>query len=333
MEFPRSQTLRLDSDALVAEELEKRRTRFRVLVCINGQDSSYEGLKLAAELGRKNPLDVVLLYVRRVDQGLNSGGLQVRVARQNMLDWGLELPGIQYLKRGHEILLEHGFGGQDWVPMHSHTDVFGDPLGDNKIEFRSGKNRRIILKLKIAPTVTSGILDQYELGPYNLVILGPPKRWSSGLGSFTHPSTVEKAAKLSPCSVLTVKKAIDENLGILICTDGTDRSTRAMRQSAVFASSLGRAITIMSIAPERGKLQTAERRVRAAKLALEKMGIEKVDTMTAVGKPAEEIVAVSDGFGMVIVADSGQSRLMRFLRGSTAFDVMHHAGTSVMVVR
>ena len=54
MEFPRSQTLRLDSDALVAEELEKRRTRFRVLVCINGRDSSYEGLKLAAELGRKN---------------------------------------------------------------------------------------------------------------------------------------------------------------------------------------------------------------------------------------------------------------------------------------
>ena len=36
---------------------------------------------------------------RPIDQGLQSGGLQVRLARQNMLDAGFELPGVRHLKQ------------------------------------------------------------------------------------------------------------------------------------------------------------------------------------------------------------------------------------------
>ena len=187
-----------DHHAEMLEQREMRRERFRILVCINGRDSSYEGLKLAAEIGRDNPCDIILLYVRRIDQGMSSGGLQVRLARQNMLDWGLELPGIEYLRRGYEMLLDQGYMTKDWRSKYSHTDIFGDPLGDNKVEYRSGRQKRIILKLKTAPTVSSGILDQYELGPYNLIIMGPPKRWRGEFKSFIEPSTVQKVAMLSP---------------------------------------------------------------------------------------------------------------------------------------
>ena len=78
---------------------ERRRNRFRILVCIDGTDASYDGIRFAAKIGYRSECDIILLYVRPIDQGLRSGGLQVRVARENMLDWGLELPGIRNLKK------------------------------------------------------------------------------------------------------------------------------------------------------------------------------------------------------------------------------------------
>ncbi len=328
-----SHILKTDHGLDVSEERERRRKQFRILVCVNGTDKSYEGLNLAAEIGRKNPCDIILLYVRRIDQGLNSGGLQVRIARQNMLDWGLELPGVQYLRRGYEILLDLGYARKDWRSRHSHTDVFGDPLGDNKIDFQSGKNKRITLKLKTAPTVSSGILDQYELGPYNLIIMGPPKRWRGELRTFIEPSTVQKVAMLSPCSVLSVKAPLEPGSGFLICVDGTEKSTKAMKQAAVLAYNLKRPITLVSVARDRDSYTQTRQILDVAQQGLNDLGIADVETIAATGEPVDEILAIADQFGIIVVADSGQSRLMRFFRGSTAFDIMGRAPVSVMIVR
>ena len=55
---------------------EERRKKFRILVCLDGTEESYEGVKIAKEIGASDDCDIVLLYVRTVDQGLRSGGLQ-----------------------------------------------------------------------------------------------------------------------------------------------------------------------------------------------------------------------------------------------------------------
>ncbi len=322
-----------DHHAEMLEERERRHERFRILVCINGTDPSYEGLNFAAEIGRDNPCDIIILYVRRIDQGLNSGGLQLRIARQNMLDWGLELPGIQYLQRGYEALLDQGYMTRDWRSKHSHTDIFGDPLGDNKIEYRSGQRKRIILKLKTAPTVSSGILDQYELGPYNLIILGPPKRWRGEFKSFIEPSTVQKVAMLSPCSVLTVRGSLDNKKGFLICTDGSEHCTKSMKQAAVLADNLKRPLTVMSIAREESQLPLIKSRLNVAKQQLKDIGIKNVKTIARAGEPVDEVLAIAKRFGMNVVADSGKSRMKRFLKGSVAFNIMGQASGSVMNVR
>lgn len=315
------------------EELEERHKRFRILVCINGTDPSYEGLHFAAEIGLKNPCDIILLYVRRTDQGLNSGGLQVRIARQNMLDWGLELPGIEYLRHGYDMLFDLGYMTMEWRSKASHTDIFGDPLGDNKVEYRSGRRKRIILKLKTAPTVASGILDQYELGPYNLIIMGPPKHWRSGIKSFIEPSTVQKVAMLSPCSVLTVRGSINNKKGFLICTDGTEHCTKSMKQAAVLAHNLKRPITLFSVAHETKDIPLVNNRLKAAKIVLGDMGIKNVKTITRTGDCMDELMDLSKKFGIVVVADSGKSRLKRFLKGNVAFNVMGNAPVSVLNVR
>lgn len=311
---------------------EERRARFRILVCVNGTDPSYEGIDLAADLGKREACDIILLYVRRIDQGLNSGGLQVRVARQNMLEWGLELPGIQYLKRGRDMLLERGFLGQSWDERIDHTDVFGDPLGDNKVEYRSDNGRSIVLKLKTAPDVSSGILDQYELGPYNLIIMGPPKRWRGELRSFLEPSSVQKIAMLAPGSVLTVRGSCRGD-GYLLCTDGNARSLDAMRQGAVLAHFAGEPVRILSVAADQTEVAALEAKVQAFKGELEADDIAVADTAVAVGDPAPAIVEAGKSSSVIVVSDSGKSRVTRFLAGSVAFDVMGQATTSVLNIR
>lgn len=315
-------------EALRAE----RRTRFRILVCVNGTDPSYEGIELAAALGKHEACDIILLYVRRVDQGLNSGGLQVRVARQNMLEWGLELPGIQYLQRGRDMLMERGFLGEKWVERIDHTDVFGDPLGDNKVEYRAANNRSIVLKLKTASDVASGILDQYELGPYNLIIMGPPKRWRGGLRSYLEPSAVQKIAMLAPGSVLTVRDP-DWGKGHLLCTDCSRRSLGAIRRGAVLAHFCGETVSLLSVAQEESSVARLEAGIRAFRRDLETDGITVTDATVAVGEPVSTIVEAGRSKSVIVVSDSGKSKLKRFLVGSVAFDVMGRATTSVLNVR
>ena len=46
-----------------------RKNRFRILVCIDGSDECYQSLRYAARLGGGVDADIVLLYVRPVDQG------------------------------------------------------------------------------------------------------------------------------------------------------------------------------------------------------------------------------------------------------------------------
>ncbi len=313
-------------------EFERRRDRFRILVCLNGTEPSYDGIKLAAEIGHADECDIILLYVRRIDQGLNSGGLQVGVARQNMLDWGLDLPGIRYLKTGLEKLVGEGNLERDWKIMASHTDVFGDPLGDNKVEYRSPSGKSIVLKLKLAVDVTTGILDQYELGPYNLIITGPPKRWRGKYGALQDPSTVQKVAMLAPCSVLANRGA-SHGKGFLICTDGSEHSEYSMRQAAVLAHHIGEPITLLSIAKSKSDARTVKKQLTAAADKLKADGLDVVRTVVPVGKPAEKILDAGKKFRLIVVADSGKSRLKRFIVGSVAFDVMGTSENSVLNVR
>ena len=270
--------------------------------------------------------------MRPADQGLRTGGLQLRVARENMLDWGLELPSVKYLKQGFEMLMEAGHMAEEWDTVHTHTDVWGDPLGDNKIEYRHESGKSIVLKLKTAPDVVSGILDQYELGPYNLMTLGEPSRWQGEIRSFWDAGVVQKVAMLSPCSVLVAREGA-ERTGFLICTDGSEQSFEAARRAAVLAHYCDSPITLFSVTPDHEGQSQAEEVVARAKAMLEDLDIPVAGTAVGVGDPVEQIVEAGAGHGVIVVSDSGKSRLKRFLAGSVAFGVMGRAKTSVLNVR
>ncbi len=311
---------------------EWRSHRFRILVCIDGSDESYECLRYAAEIGNSDECDIILCHVRPIDQGLRTGGLQVRVARENMLDWGLELPGVRYLKKGLDILINEEGMLDGWDATTTTRAVWGDPLGDTKTEYRSENGKSIVLKLKVAPDAASGILDQYELGPYNLMIMGRPSRWKGELSSFVNAGVVQKVTMLSPCSAMIVRPHHGDK-GHLICADGSDHSMEAVRRDAVLAKHCGIPITLLSVALDMEERSQAEDTVQLAKHTLEQMNIEVAETLVSVGRPMETILEAGKDHDLIVVSDSGKGRLKRFLTGSIAFGVMGNSETSVLNVR
>ena len=90
-------------------------------------DDSFITVRFAARLAPNDDCDIIVLYVRPVDQGLWSGGLQVRLARQNMMEAGFELPGVRDLKKALDILKEEGIDAESWPREASQQDAWGDP--------------------------------------------------------------------------------------------------------------------------------------------------------------------------------------------------------------
>ena len=310
----------------------QRRNRFRILACVDGSDESFVTVRAAAKLAASDDSDIIVLYVRPIDQGLHSGGLQVRLARQNMMDAGFELPGVSYLKRALEILKEEGIDADSWPRLVDHQDAWGDPAGDNKAEYRSPEGRSVVLKLKTAPDVAVGILDQYELGPYNLMILGEPSRWRSELKSFFDAGIVQTVTNMAPCSVLVARPS-RERTGFFICTDGTSRSMQAVRRSAVLAHVMNEPITLFSVAPNQASKAAAEEAVANSRALLKAMKIPVAETKTAIGNAALEIVEAGSHHNVIVVSDEGRSRLQRLFKGSVASEVVRQARTSVLDVR
>ncbi len=310
----------------------QRRNRFRILACIDGTDESYDTVRYAANLAASDDCDLIILFVRPIDQGLHSGGLQVRLARQNMMEAGFELPGVRHLKQALGVLKDMGIDPESWSKETDTQDAWGDPAGDTKVEYKSPEGRSVVLKLKTAPDVANGILDQYELGPYNLMVLGEPSRWRGEFKAFFDAGIVQQVTTLAPCSVLVVRKG-PEKTGFFICTDGSSRAMQAVRRSAVLAHVTGEPITLFSVADSEQGRGAAEEAVANARALLKAMKIPVQDSKVAVGNPVEEIVERGSLYKIIVVTDEGRTKFQRLFKGSVATDVVRRARTSVLDVR
>jgi len=310
----------------------QRRNRFRILACIDGTDEAFVTVRFAAMLAPSDECDIIVLYVRPVDQGLWSGGLQLKLARQNMMEAGFELPGVRDLRKALDILKEEGIDAESWPKEASHQEAWNDPAGDTKVEYKSPEGRAVVLKLKTAPDVANGILDQYELGPYNLMILGEPSRWRTEFKALLDAGIVQQVITMAPCSVLVARNSLERE-GFFICTDGTSRSMQAVRRAAVLAHASGSPITLFSVARDEEGRPAAEEAVANAKALLKAMKINVAATRTAIGKPAEEIIEAGSLYKVIVVTDDGRSRIQRLWRGSIATEVVQGARTSVLDVR
>jgi nucleotide-binding universal stress UspA family protein len=162
--------------------------------------------------------------------------------------------------------------------------------------------------------------------------MGPPKRWRGEIRSMRQPSSVQKVAMLAPSSVLTVRGPLTGG-GFLLCTDGTAQSAGALRRGAVLAHCCGEPASILAVAKDDSETAALERKVKSFKADLEARGITVDDATVAVGDPVPAIIEAGKSKSVIVVSDSGKSKITRFLVGSVAFDVMGKSETSVLNVR
>lgn len=307
--------------------------RYRFLVCLDGSEESFRGLRYAAKLGSGNDVGIVLLYIRSIDRALSYDRLRDRPKGDNLLAWADEVPGAMYLAKGRDLLVELGIMSTDWSEEVDHVPVAGDPVGDNKVVFRSDTGKEVVLKLKVASDIATGILDQTKIRDYDLIILGSAYTWrDSAMGGQWSAAVIEKVVKEAPCSVL-VARDLEVGHGHLICTNGSERATDVVRADAVLANRCQCPVSLISVAANESKEAEARRHIEEATSMLAGLGIEVQDALTPVGEPVREIVEAGPDYSLIVVSDSDVSGLQRFLSGSVPMKVLKEAYNSVMIAR
>ena len=135
---------------------------------------------------------------------------------------------------------------------------------------------------------------------------------------------------------------------VLVATDGSEHSMKAVQQGLELAEKQGAQVTLMSVAyyvPDyleemppniREKLENEARAALKKGKALFDAKNLPVETVMEAGLvPANLIIAKAqdDKFDRIIIGSTGQNALERILMGSTAAKVVAHAPCEVTVVR
>lgn len=306
---------------------------FSILVCIDGSDESYTALKYAVRIGSGMDADLTLLYVRPIDQEMVTGGLQFSVARENMLEWGLDLPGMKSLKKARDRLIELEWLGEDWKQEFSNTSVAGDPLGDNITVYVGEDGRCITLKLMVADTVEHGILDECELGEYNITIIAKPdSNEPAGLGYIE--AEVADSIALKHSGTVLVTRALEESHGHLLCVTDDEGSIEGALKDAEIAARCMCPIYLFSVATDESELEAAYTAIANAKKAIEAVGITAAGEKAVIGDPVSKIVEEGLQHSVIVLCRSRPKTGWRRLFGiSTWHKVLASAKNSVMIVR
>lgn len=304
----------------------------RILICIGGGPEALAGLGFAARINERECSDIALLYVRPVDSGLTSGGLEVRVARENMLDWGLELPGFTQLRQARDILAELGEikegSGGEWT----HRDLSGDPAGEYMIRYESPCGGQVSLRLRAAEDVTSAVVDEATRFCFDLLIVGgsqeaPPTGFRKLL---SRKSLALRLAAHAPCSVL-VARNLRPDQGVLICVNDSERSLAMLPKAARFAAACGCPVTVVSVAEDETGMEAARKAANHAATHFREQGLTLRDVLTPVGDPVATIVEMGAPMSVIVVGESDKPWFAR--TACVAHAVAEHAANSVLVVK
>jgi nucleotide-binding universal stress UspA family protein len=319
-----------DSDSAETGLLDKV---FRILVCIDGTEESYRGLRYAVRLARGFDTDITLLYVRKVDKALSSEGLDMRITRENMLDWGIELPGKDALNRGLETLKELGYLEGEWNTDTTHIDNRGDPVGDNMVEYTNCNGRKVCLKLMVAPSAELGIIDEAESGKYDITIVSQNDEDVESDKGFKFSSSVsQRIATESETSVI-VAKALEENQGHLVCLSGSVASLNMARNDAIMAIRCNCPVYLFTVVPDEESMEKGQAIIDEARMVIEEAGYSIAGEKIGVGDKVEQIVEEGKKHSLIVLSGEHKIGFKRFFKSSLLFKVLENAHNSVMIRR
>ncbi|WP_319469867.1 universal stress protein [uncultured Pseudodesulfovibrio sp.] len=311
--------------------MKEENTRLRILICIGGGPEAYAGIKFAARLSQQSCADIALLYVRPLDSGLKSGGMEVRVARENLLDWGLELPGMRHLRTARDILLELGEISKESADAWQHREISGDPAGEYVRKYYNPCGGTISLRLRISSDVTSAVVDEAERLGADIVIVGGSEDPASGFKKLLTPKSLALRIASHTSRSVIVARQLEPGHGHLVCVQDTDRSREMIPRAIRYAHACQCSVTILSVAESEEQRQEAAAAVAHAATAFRDAGIEPQGCVVRVGVPAEVIAETGEEFSLIVMAESEKPWFAKAF--SVAHEVAAKARNSVLIVK
>jgi nucleotide-binding universal stress UspA family protein len=306
-------------------------TPLRILICIGGGPEAFTGLKFAARMSKASCATIGLLYVRPLDSGLKSGGMEVRVARENMLDWGLELPGMTALRKAREILRDLGEIAHDAGKEWRHVDLSGDPAGEYIREYENPCGAKISLRLRTAPDVTTAVVDEAERFNADLTIVGGSPEPEGGLRRLLSPKSLAlRVAALSVRPVI-VARHLEPGHGHLVCVQETKRSRAMLAHAVRYARACDCPSTLLSVARDASERDSAQRAVDQAAAYFLEHGVTPHEVLVETGDPAEVITEIGYDFSLIVMAESGKPWFAKAF--SVTHEVAAQARNSVLIVK
>ncbi|MDE3035860.1 MAG: universal stress protein [Nitrospirota bacterium] len=185
----------------------------------------------------------------------------------------------------------------------------------------------------VAPTLLK------QAGRQGLVVLG--SRGMGALDRFMLGSVSTQVTQHAPCSVLVVKQPPRPIRRILLATDGSKPSEKAVRflLREIRPQATGHTVEVLAMHvmpfmkyPELKEAGKALVHRDAVKLA--KAGYD-VEEICQLGQPADEIMKVADHrkVDLIVSGAKGLGAVARFLLGSVSSKLVQHSTCSILVVR
>ena len=307
--------------------------RFNILVCIDGSQSSYQGLRYAIRFSLDNPdTDIALLYVRPIDSEGSSEGLNMGLARENMLDWDLELPSLKSLKKARDILLENGILGEEWEAENIHKRSRGSRLGDHVVSYLCKKSgQHISLIVRVSTSVLAGILDEAHNAHYDIVIVSASDDDMASPGAIDNYTAVSVATEHNGTVILS--RGLEEGRGHLVCVTNDPASVKMALQDAAIAARCGCPIELYAVAESTDEQKQTQDTLDNVKTALEEAGYAVSGSHMDIGDPVGRIIENGKDHSLIVMAASEKSMLKRVFLGSVSHAVLKKAKSSVMIIR
>jgi nucleotide-binding universal stress UspA family protein len=177
-----------------------------------------------------------------------------------------------------------------------------------------------VVMLKRGGAVASQVLDEAEKH-YDLLLMKD-----------TDKKLTKKIAEYSHIPTLIYRKG-DKLEKILVCTDGSKHSSRAVKFAGMFAKGLEGEITVLSVARENKEQKKREEAVNKAAEMLNQLSIKNVKKLIEGGQVRDVILQNANHYDLVALAPRGLGKLERALLGHVSLYVLENAKTNVLLIR
>ena len=311
--------------------------RFNILVCIDGSEASYRGLRYATRFSLDHDdTDISLLYIRSPDDTNRLPEIADHPASGNMFEWKIELPGLKKLETARDILVDLGFLGKEWHAQDIHTKARGTHLGDHRVDYisnRTGQHIRLIVR--VAEDIVKGILDEAHFYDYQIVIVSASNDMEDGLedNGVIDLETASKVALKHDGTVILARQ-LEEGHGHLVCVTDSTLSKEMALKDARFANSCGCPIHLYYVAEDEQDRGNGERTVAEIKTAIEAQGFGVLSAEVEVGEPVWRITEKGKKHSLIVLTATEKTAFQRlWTKGSVSHEVLKKARNSVMIVR